>query len=398
MSRDQGLGAFIANPLGFVARQLPSANENRGNLRLDDAHRIAIEYESVIDPKDREAIESTITQSRLFSSWNHLIVSDVRQCEGDEDGTGFEAGHREVPTSEGVSQSCHACAKICQWDTLGAPPPYLAAADPMFQSVANVTKSLYRCYLSCKEVFPTPMQKREWAAVVWCEASVRTGTYPGPLFELDWFTIDGMKLLSDMKENIRHTVETSYRFDATESIGYNATRAKELLSEMAFIHGVRLSPSRRHLNGGTRHPYRHPLIQKAIITLWFKNKSDDGMTFREHFSPLPIPAMALVLVVIQCCIDEWAEGTRKESSWDETRFKSEYLSHIKALAEFQESDGGGSGDPLEVIRSDLLENASDHVGMTDTQDDTATEAFQQVDLPIYNGIPIPKLSVIEDEG
>lgn len=57
-----GLGAFISNPLGFVARQLPSANEDRGNLRLEDAHRIALDYESVIDRKDREAIESTITQ------------------------------------------------------------------------------------------------------------------------------------------------------------------------------------------------------------------------------------------------------------------------------------------------------------------------------------------------
>ncbi|KAI9508159.1 hypothetical protein F5148DRAFT_1149264 [Russula earlei] len=134
---------------------------------------IAIEYESVIDPKDREAIESTITQLRLLSFGNHLIVFDVRQREGDEDRTGFEAGHRKVPTSKGVSQSCHACAKSIsdraqfpserfssesyfphQGDTLGALPPYLAAVDPTFQSVANVTKSLYRCYLSCKEGIP----------------------------------------------------------------------------------------------------------------------------------------------------------------------------------------------------------------------------------------------------
>jgi len=32
--------------------------------------------------------------------------------------------------------------------------------------------------------------------------------------------------------------------------------------------------------------------------LWFRNKGDDGMTFREHFSPFPVPAMALVLVVV----------------------------------------------------------------------------------------------------
>jgi len=62
--------AFISNPLGFMSRQLPSANENRGDLRLEDAHRIALDYESVIDPKDRETIRNTITHAREMIGLN----------------------------------------------------------------------------------------------------------------------------------------------------------------------------------------------------------------------------------------------------------------------------------------------------------------------------------------
>ncbi len=55
-------GALISNSLiGLMARQMPSANEGRGDLRVDEALKLANEYESVIDAKDREAIQDTIT-------------------------------------------------------------------------------------------------------------------------------------------------------------------------------------------------------------------------------------------------------------------------------------------------------------------------------------------------
>ncbi|KAI9508156.1 hypothetical protein F5148DRAFT_1199283 [Russula earlei] len=170
MSRDQGLGAFIANPLGFVARQLPSANENRGNLRLDDAHRIAIEYESVIDPKDREAIESTITHAREMKTGldsKRGIARFLQYCRAATHAQRFANSilDRAQFPSERVSSESYFPH---QGDTLGAPPPYLAVTDPTFQSVANVTKSLYRCYLSCKEIFPGPLFKLDWASPCLC--------------------------------------------------------------------------------------------------------------------------------------------------------------------------------------------------------------------------------------
>jgi hypothetical protein len=115
-----------------------------------------------------------------------------------------------------------------------------------------------------------------------------------------------------MKMKLRHTVEILYEFDRNQSVGginYNVAHAKELLTNMAFIYRVRphcipiwsaliLVRSQEQNSGDPFHQYRHPIIQKAINILWFKNKNDDGMTFQEHFSPIPIPALALVLTVV----------------------------------------------------------------------------------------------------
>ncbi|KAF8484453.1 hypothetical protein DFH94DRAFT_713756 [Russula ochroleuca] len=237
----------------------------------------------------------------------------------------------------------------CQFGFGISDPRCLPGSDPAFDRVISVAKPLYRSYLCCNDAFPTPSKKDEWAAIVWCEASVRTGKYPGPLFRAEWFTVNSMSLLSEMKTKLRHAVETLYEFNPNQtpgSISYNIAHANELLTKMAFIYREHNS-SRNPL-----HKYQHPIIQKAINIMWFKHKNDDGMTSQEHFSPIPIPALALVLTVTQCCIDEWTDGTRKGSSWDEERFKAVYRSHLEPLSQIHEG-----GDPLEEIRRDLLRNA-----------------------------------------
>jgi hypothetical protein len=65
-SNNQGFvanaGAFLSSSIiGLTARQMPSANESRGDYRVDEALKLANEYESVIDAKDREAIKDSIT-------------------------------------------------------------------------------------------------------------------------------------------------------------------------------------------------------------------------------------------------------------------------------------------------------------------------------------------------
>jgi len=54
-----GLFSMFVDPL---VRQTPAANEARGDQRLAETRRVAIEYESVLSAQDREAIEGMIAK------------------------------------------------------------------------------------------------------------------------------------------------------------------------------------------------------------------------------------------------------------------------------------------------------------------------------------------------
>lgn len=46
--------------------------------------------------------------------------------------------------------------------------------------------------------------------------------------------------------------------------------------------------------------YQHPIIQKAINATWFANKVDEGVTFKQFFSPaISIETIALVLTAVR---------------------------------------------------------------------------------------------------
>lgn len=44
--------------------------------------------------------------------------------------------------------------------------------------------------------------------------------------------------------------------------------------------------------------YKHPVLQKAVNVMWFLNKHNEGVVFGDDFSPIPIPALALVLTAV----------------------------------------------------------------------------------------------------
>ena len=54
-----------------------------------------------------------------------------------------------------------------------------------------------------------------------------------------------------------------------------------------------------NFGGRPHYPYRHPIIQEVINIMWFRNKDDDGIVFREYFVPIPIEVIGLVLTVVR---------------------------------------------------------------------------------------------------
>ncbi|KAH9045899.1 hypothetical protein EDB83DRAFT_2553824 [Lactarius deliciosus] len=229
--------------------------------------------------------------------------------------------------------------------------------------------------------------KQAWEAIVWNEACTKTGSSLELFMPFELFADGNMKLFIDTKRKIMHVVEAQYGFDtshAPDIISRNASLAQALLSGMAFIY---LEPNS---GGSPRHPYRHPVLQKAINITWFRDKEADGVTYHVHFSPVSIPTIAFILVVVECCIDEWTDGTHKETEWDEKRFKTVYQSHISSLNDFRQHSIDQGTDLFEHIRGELLKEARKHAGVPSLPvtelgrfSRGALDAALQEDLPAY---------------
>ncbi|KAI5986585.1 hypothetical protein EDC04DRAFT_2581754 [Pisolithus marmoratus] len=73
------------------------------------------------------------------------------------------------------------------------------------------------------------------------------------------------------------------------------------------------------------------LIQKIVNTMWFVNKHDNGVVFHNYFKLFPLLALALVLVAIECCIDEWVTGTQTDIPFTIQEYHGVYESHLKCL-------------------------------------------------------------------
>jgi hypothetical protein len=134
--------------------------------------------------------------------------------------------------------------------------------DDIYHPVIKTARSLYRCWLSCKDAFPSSDMEYEWVVGVWNEACFRTETSPnmlrpdeeaclffvtcGPASLGFQITCSSMMFLAYMKAKIKHAVESSYEFDTSQSpdsISRNFSRSQALLAKTTFIYRVRLIAS-----------------------------------------------------------------------------------------------------------------------------------------------------------
>jgi len=101
------------------------------------------------------------------------------------------------------------------------------------------------------------------------------------------------RLGTELKPKLITLVEYMYNFNTSQAPASkirNTRRTQELLRDMNFIY----PEPRTGLD-----PYRHPIIQRVINTTWFRNKDDIGVVDHKHFSPMPIPIIAITLAVVR---------------------------------------------------------------------------------------------------
>jgi hypothetical protein len=116
-----------------------------------------------------------------------------------------------------------------------------------------------------------------------------------------------------------------------------------------FIYVQVLSDS----DGNRKGIYKHPILQKAVNAMWFKNKRDEGILYADLFNPISVHSIALILTAvsntmdkkiiyyltilvqqIECNIDEWISGTKTEVTFWADDYRTIYDSHVSSLDAF----------------------------------------------------------------
>jgi len=342
-------GAVFATAfLTAVAKQLPSSQETRGDDKLKQARDLVTsEVRTVAAENDLKVIEDKIT---------HAGEMKV--------GLNTKSGFRKFLQAREYHKVANGVYRHVKFVSDRAFDRSQYQSQPSTSSetddIYRTARSLYRCWLICKEAFPSSLTQNKWVVEAWNAACHRTDAQPNFVRQDEEIKCDSMKLLTDMKTKIKHAVDSSYEFDtsrAPDSISRNVHRAQALLAKTTFIY--------RDFNFGERprHPYRRPIIQDVVNIMWFRNKDDIGIVFHEYFNPISFEVMALAVTMIECCIDEWSTGTYNESSWKEERYRTNYLSHLNSLRDLHTHGPHQEGrDLLRQIQHDLLTAARIHAG------------------------------------
>ncbi|KIM65439.1 hypothetical protein SCLCIDRAFT_112751, partial [Scleroderma citrinum Foug A] len=216
--------------------------------------------------------------------------------------------------------------------------PHARDYDDVTQEFVLTAIGDYWARLCAEGPMPDHAQETALLNTSWAKALQATGinlVRTPQLSKLISITNRGSQVRSEFKAKLRPLVEVMFNFHSSQTkmaIKKNRALAEELKegANFAFKVWVLLQDERRSF-------LKVPIIQKIINTMWFANKNDEGIKHHKWFKPFPLPALALVLSAIMCCIDEWMTGTCLDIFFTVHDYCSRYESHLKCLQDFNEA-------------------------------------------------------------
>ncbi|KAI5982758.1 hypothetical protein EDC04DRAFT_2498380, partial [Pisolithus marmoratus] len=214
--------------------------------------------------------------------------------------------------------------------------PHTRDYDDMTQEFMTTVISDYHAHLCTKGPMPDHALETTLLDTSWAQACKVTGVNLAHTPQLaKLVTSHGSQVHSQLKTKLHPLVKAMFSFHSSQSknaIKKNWALAEGLKEGTNFAFKVQVLPSTYH----GKYQHMALLIQKIINTMWFANKHDNGVVFHNYFKLFPLPALALVLAAIECCIDEWVMGTRMDIIFTIQEYHGTYESHLKCLRAFED--------------------------------------------------------------
>ncbi|KAF8885297.1 hypothetical protein BD779DRAFT_1471654 [Infundibulicybe gibba] len=191
------------------------------------------------------------------------------------------------------------------------------------------------CLLSTENAFPLREDELELVQRAW-EFAYEAKSLDFATMDHDMFRVvrgRGPQICSEAKTKIIPLVASIYGFDDRRKcrvIKANRELAAALKYEKNFLY--------ESLGVENQGLYHNPIIQKSINALWFSDLQDKGAQYFLVFRPngmLPMHAIAFVLTVIECGIDMWLTGIKKEITFRSSEYHTVYLTHVDLLCKYE---------------------------------------------------------------
>ncbi|SJL16687.1 uncharacterized protein ARMOST_20216 [Armillaria ostoyae] len=122
--------------------------------------------------------------------------------------------------------------------------------------------------------------------------------------------------------------------------------------------------------------FRSPMIQGIINDQYFGNGSR-SLGLREGFFPnneVPLTVIALVIVVIECAIDEWRSGMHSKIKFEADVYRHQYDSHLGVLQDWERFTKKSGSLATQKLQQDLFMTGRGHAGVSEEEDDITASA------------------------
>ncbi|KAG8695189.1 hypothetical protein FRC08_007978 [Ceratobasidium sp. 394] len=121
-------------------------------------------------------------------------------------------------------------------------------------------------------------------------------------------------------------------------------------------------------------PYENPALPLCIAVGFFSGPEAIGMAHHKMFSPLPLPAVAMILTTMQHCLKEWKTGRFVPIELKADRQLKMYDSHLQGLLAYARR----APKRLQDFQAEWFEFGRAYAGVT-PEDDEPYQAITQAD-------------------
>ncbi|KAG1730813.1 uncharacterized protein EDB91DRAFT_1085285 [Suillus paluster] len=236
--------------------------------------------------------------------------------------------HSPSPTDEDLFDD--AIAGLADFEMDGEP---MDEGSTTIRTIFSVAWALYCGHLCMEGAMPDRMQEVTWVKLAWNEACKRLQTcvaYDAEIIKM--ITSQGSHFHGEVKSKVQPYIADEYGFETSTKqfvIDRSIMLTRELKKNFAFVYKTCSADGNKGLYGSK-------IIQKAVNTMWFCDKKDEGVLYPEFYKPFPEVGLTLLLTAIESCIDEWSTGAQSNKMFTVDEYQGVLDEHLNNLTDFDE--------------------------------------------------------------